>query len=50
MTLATLLTRIKKFYPSTYELNVAVSQHRQQDRSWNWVDAATDLLEKLEAK
>jgi hypothetical protein len=49
MTLANLLTRIKKFYPSTYELNQAVSAHRQQNDTWNWVDAASDLLEILEA-
>lgn len=49
MTTAKLLTEISKFYPSSYELNQAVSAHRQQNLGWNWVDAASDLLEKLEA-
>lgn len=48
MNTLTLIHKLGMKFNSTYEINVAVSKHRAGHPEWNWVDAATDLLAKLE--
>lgn len=50
MTIANLMDSLHKYYPSSWDLNQAVRDHRKQNENWNWVDAALDLLNTLEAK
>jgi hypothetical protein len=50
MTVSKLLTAIQKHFATPYDLQVAVSDHRAGHPEWNWVDAASDLLDQLEGK
>lgn len=50
MTTIQIISSLLKHYKYSYDVNVAVSQHRRGHPEWNWVDAATDLLNTLEAK
>lgn len=48
MTIAKLMDELTVYYPKSYDLNQAVYAHRQQNKSWNWVDAALNLLSTLQ--
>lgn len=40
-----IIRELKQFYPETYDLNVAVNEHRRANGFKNWYAAALDLLE-----
>lgn len=42
-----LIGKLKSHYNHTWEMQEAVSAFRKQNPYWNWVDAATALLNKL---
>jgi hypothetical protein len=43
-----LIGQLKSHYNQTWEMQEAVAMYRKHNPSWNWVDAATALLNKLE--
>ena len=50
MTTIEIISRLLKHYKYSYDVNVAVSNHRRQNPNWNWVAAAHDLLSTIEGK
>jgi len=45
MTAGEIIRELKVYYPETYDLNVAVNEHRRANGFKNWYAAALDLLE-----
>jgi hypothetical protein len=48
LTTMELIAQLKSHFNHTWEMQETVAVYRKQNPSWNWVDAATALLNKLE--
>jgi len=48
MTTGDLMTNLQKHFATANDMKQAVQDYRQQNINWNWVDAASSLLAKLE--